>query len=236
MTTTLIVLEAVVLLLLLVLVVGLLRSHGEILRALDQLGLDPAEPGAAPRIGVTPPKRDGSAAPDIAGIAPDGADRVVAVAAGRTPTLLAFMSSGCLTCAGFWDAFRRPDSLDLPGEGTRLVVVTKGPDQESRARVSELAPRAFTTVMSSEAWDAYQVPVSPYFVFVEAGSGRIAGEGAAATWQQLGSLMRQALADGGGRGSATRDRAERVDEILADSGIGPGHPSLHEEPGGEPRP
>ena len=57
----------------------------------------------------------------------------IAVAPARVDTLLAFLSSGCTTCAAFWEAFRDERRLGLPG-GTRLVVVTRGPGRESPAR------------------------------------------------------------------------------------------------------
>ena len=63
------------------------------------------------------------------------------MAGGDHLTLLAFLSSGCATCAGFWEAFRTPTSSGLPA-GTRLVVVTKGPDMEIPAEVAALAPPA----------------------------------------------------------------------------------------------
>jgi hypothetical protein len=82
-----------------------------------------------------------------------------------------------------------------------------------------------TTLMSSEAYDDYGVPVSPYFVLVEAHSGAIAGEGAASSWPQLASLLDRAVTDataaGGQRtrrellaGSMRRGRGDR--ELLPD--------------------
>ena len=54
---------------------------------------------------------------------------------------------------------------------------------------------------------------------------------AATAWEQLASLLRDALEDarlaGGGGGE---ERARRMDSALAAAGIGPGHPSLF--PGG----
>jgi hypothetical protein len=229
--TALVILEAVVVLLLAVLVIGLLRSHGEILRALRDLGidLDEAEATAVPR---PLPRRttDSLAAADISGVTPEGSQRMVGVVGARHTTMLAFLSSGCLTCANFWEAFGR-EELTLPGEDTHLVIVTKGPEAESPAAIAAKAPRRMTTVMSTEAWDHYGVPITPYFVLVDGPSGQIAGEGAAANWRQLESLMAQAAADGGllnraTRGGSTADRLDRADEELAAAGITPDHPSL----------
>lgn len=231
--TALVIFEGIVILLLAVLVIGLLRSHGEILRALRDLGveLDETEATAVPR--PVPRRTTDSGAADISGLTPEGSHRVVGVVGARHTTMLAFLSSGCLTCANFWDAFGR-EELALPGEDTHLVIVTKGPEAESPAAIAAKAPRRLTTVMSTEAWDHYGVPITPYFVLVDGPSGEIAGEGAAANWRQLESLMAQAAADGGllnraTRGSSTAERLDRADEELAAAGITPDHPSLRSD-------
>ena len=54
----------------------------------------------------------------------------VRVVGAQNHTFLAFLSSSCTTCATFWEAFRDRDALRLP-DGTRLVVVTKSPDEEA---------------------------------------------------------------------------------------------------------
>ena len=115
------------------------------------------------------------------------------------PTLLAFLSSGCLTCQEFWAAFADGVGLELDGRPVRIVAVTKGTEQESPGAVAQLAPPDMTTIMSSEAYDDYGVPVSPYFVLVEAHSGAIAGEGAASSWPQLASLLDRAVTDASAR-------------------------------------
>ena len=45
--------------------------------------------------------------------------------------------------------------------------------------------------MTSEAWDDYGVPVSPYFVLVDGPSGRVVGEGAGTSWEQVARPARQ---------------------------------------------
>ena len=72
---------------------------------------------------------------------------------------------------------------------------------------------AVPVVMSSQAWEDYAVPGSPYFVLVE--RGEIRGEGVATTWDALTSLLGDAVEEQRG-----------VDERLAAAGIGPDHPSL----------
>jgi hypothetical protein len=240
----LVTLLAVVVALLALLVVGLLRSHAEILRSLHGLGVDldpdadpgsvaPRSPGiSVPRPGSRDPERE---AVDIVGVTPTGDGASIAVAGARHPTLLAFLTSGCSTCAGFWTAFADNRRLHVPGEA-RLVVVTKGEEAESPARLRKFAPPGIPVVMSSAAWDAYDVPVAPYFAFVDGPSSRVVGEGAAGSWEHLAQMMEQAIADAGiaaprrGRRARRADgaaREARVDAQLLASGIEPGDPSLY---------
>ncbi len=259
----LVALEGVVVALLAVLVVGLLRTHAEILRRLHELGAgvyddqDPAQArGAAPvagpsratspvrtQPGVPGPRTRDTPAFDLSGTTPDGAAAAIGVVDRPHTTLLAFLSSGCTTCRGFWEAFAGGAEDDLPGVDTHLVVVTKGPQNESVSKVAELAGDRVRTVMSSEAWQDYEVPVSPYFVLVDGPRGEILGEGSGTTWPQVAGLLEQACADaglaptGGAAARSTRGgrsrgldgpgREQRADEELARAGIGPGHPSLY---------
>src|SRR5689334_488563 len=114
--TALVVTLAVVMALLVVLVAGLLRSHAEILRTLHDAGLahDPAAPdapaprrraGAAPAV---PPSGPSPEASDLSGVTPYGDAVAVGVVGATEPTLLAFLSSGCLTCREFWETFADP--------------------------------------------------------------------------------------------------------------------------------
>jgi len=248
----LVVLLGVVVALLAVLVVGLLRTHAEILRRLHELGAGvyddsaPAgpvalsAPGAAPlrtQPGVAEPRTSETSAFDLSGTTPDGATAVIGVVDRPHTTLLAFLSSGCTTCRGFWDAFADGEANELPGLDTHLVVVTKGPQNESMSKVAELARDRVRTVMSSQAWADYGVPVSPYFVLADGRTGRVLGEGSGTTWAQVAGLLEQACADAGldpAGGRRTRAlgpngpaREQRADEELARAGIGPGHPSLY---------
>jgi hypothetical protein len=236
------VVEGLVIALLVILVAGLLRSHAEILRALRDLGVE-LEPTShhSPTPPVPTRLTTTDRATDLQGITPGGRTRSVGVVGVEHTTMLAFLSSGCLTCAAFWDAFSQAEQLTLPGHDTRLVIVTKGAEAESPATIEAKAPRQFITVMSSQARDDYGVPITPYFVLVDGPSGRIAGEGAAATWHQLESLLAQAAADGGvlrdhrlTRGD-TQERRRASEDTLAAHGITPGHPSLYPEPGGQDR-
>ena len=218
--TALLVAETVVLVLLTLLVAGLLRSHAEILRRLDELG----EPRSGHRMspGLAEPRPDAPPAADISGRTPAGEAIHAAVTRPSSPTLLAFLSSGCGTCQGFWDTLAGEPSPALP-EGIEVLVVTKGWDEESPSRIGELASPRVRTVMSTEAWHAYRVPGAPYFVLVD-GGGRVAGEGTAREWPQVASLLRDALFDA--RLAGGRDDPARADGELAAAGITQEHPSL----------
>lgn len=237
--TVLVIVEAVAIALLALLVAGLLRSHAEILRSLHELGASPYDDGDAAHPGPTRQVRSGTAmaATDIVGETPDGDGAVVGVTGAEHDSLLAFLSSGCTTCATFWDAFGSVETLGLPA-GARLVVVTKGAEAESISAVRALAPPGVPVVMSTEAWDAYEVPVVPYFVQVDGPSGRVVGQGAGSTWDQVASLMGQALGDvplptpGVRKARADAEREARADRELMRAGIEPGDPSLY--PGGRP--
>jgi hypothetical protein len=243
----LVTLLAVVVALLAVLVAGLLRSHAEILRSLHGLGvdLDPdSAEGAARPAGITVPRPEARAearrGADVSGVTPTGDALLVAVVGSEQSTLLAFLTSGCTTCADFWTAFSSASGLRVPGDA-RLVVVTKGAEAESPGRLRKFTPRDVPVVMSSEAWEAYDVPVAPYFAFVDGPSGEVVGEGAAATWDHLSGMMEQALVDAGMDPSASSPRRQRrqrrrldgrareamVDENLRAAGIEPGDPSLY---------
>ena len=229
----LVLLLAVVVALLGVLVAGLLRSHAEILRALHQLGagLDPDAPLPRNTRDTERLARSTRRATDIAGESPTGDALSIGVVDVDHPTLVAFLTSGCTTCAGFWTAFSQP-RLRVPG-GARVVAVTQGPEAESPARLTKFAPPDVPVVMSSAAWTDYEVPLAPYFAYVDGPTGAIVGEGNAATWEQLVSMMQQALADAGlARGRRRRDardadRADLADEELRRAGIQPGDPSLY---------
>jgi hypothetical protein len=233
----LVLLLSVVVALLGVLVAGLLRSHAEILRALHSLGagLDPDEEARPPdglEVRAAPPGE--RPASDLAGVTPRGDAISIRVVGADKPTLLAFLTSGCTTCSGFWSAFADP-RLRVPGDA-RLVAVTKGSEADSPGRLTKFAPPDVPVVMSSEAWTTYDVPVAPYFVLIDGPSGTIVGEGASGTWHQLAGMMDQAIADAGIAPSGSRrrrrrerdaDRAEHADESLRRAGLKPGDPSLY---------
>ncbi|HEX3839686.1 MAG TPA: hypothetical protein VHU85_02735 [Acidimicrobiales bacterium] len=256
----------VVVLLLTVLVAGLLRSHADILKALHDLGVgvgDPAQdlkeagghnhvhnragPTSSPvPFTMGPPlpgERNSTSAPTIAGVTPTGDALAITVSGSNQLTLIAFLSSGCATCAGFWEAFQTPEQLGLP-EGIRLVVVTKGPEMEIAGEVRAKAHSQLQVVMSTDAWGDYEVPGSPFFVLVDGSAGRRIGEGVANHFSQVAELVRRAQVDmqafsmgsrsersnrsrafAGGLDGPERESAN--DQELRAAGILPGDPSLY---------
>ena len=230
--TALVACETVLLVLLSILVVGLLRSHAEILRRLGRPEADEGEalpPASAADSGAR-------AADDVAGVTPAGDAIQVGLGPGAPTTLLAFLGSGCSSCHELWEGLA-PERRDLPGD-LRVVVVAQDPSRESPSRLRRLSPPDLPVVMSSAAWEHYGVPGSPYFVLVDGPSGRVSGEGAAVGWPELTSLLRDARADAAagaddGTGASGAERARRAERTLARAGIGPGHPSLYPSPSAE---
>jgi len=234
--TALVVVETVVLLLLVVVVTGLLRSHGEILRRLHALGAG-LDPDAVDAPAVLRPRgdlaRDGAGLGPAADLSGEGLhdDAVTIPVIGvQHRTLLAFLSSGCLTCRGFWDAFGRPVTLGLPAD-VRLVVVTKDAAEESVRTLRDLAPPDLAVVMSNAAWEQYSVPGSPYFALVDGAAARVVGEGTGATWNQVQSLLAHATGDEADRegsfGGGAAATEARIDRELLEQGIHPGDPRLY---------
>jgi len=257
--------EAVAIVLLGVLVLGLLRSHALILKALHELGAGlelekeagtgvtrattGGKPGPVPvelESGVVPATRsDSTRAHDIVGTTLRGEERTLALTTPGTRTLLAFLTSGCSVCQTFWDEFQ--GEVDVPGRGA-LRIVAKGPEEESVTSLRSLAGSR-EVVQSSAAWVDYDIPGSPYFVYVE--GDRVTGEGSATTWTQVRDLMAQGVADseearatagrsgpgllvGDELGRGERDFLPRMDQELMAAGIAPGHPSLFTSPDAEP--
>ena len=245
----LVTIETVVLALLATLVVGLLRSHAEILRRLeavaptdDGVAVD-GSPAGRPRAAdaridprLPPARKEVTPAFDVVGTTLEGDAVKLTVATGRPGgTVLAFLSTGCSTCRSFWDELRGGNAV-LPGD-PRLIVVTKDSAFESPSRLRDLAPAGTPVIMSSRAWEDYGIAGSPYFV--HAGPrGDVQGEGTAASWAQVASLLRDAIEDSrvsAGKPDTTpmgpAERIKRAEDELAAAGIGPGHPSLY---GGRP--
>lgn len=218
--------------LLAVLVVGLLRSHADILRALHRLGVgEDFEHSHTPSTPTPRTRLNDNAPSDISGQTLRGSTVNIGVSGTETRTLLAFLSTGCSACVTLWEDLAQDPTAGI--SGARLVVVAKGPDQESQSRLQALAPAGITLVQSTEAWDSYGVPVTPYFVLVDGATGTVVGEGSAPSWGQVHSLMQQAGADLASKQGINLlaepiDRSElKADAELRKAGIGPGHASLY---------
>jgi hypothetical protein len=114
----------------------------------------------------------GSPAPAIDGIAPDGTPATADTA--DNPTRLIFLTSDCKECRDVWKL------LPERGYAGRVVlVITPGPETDSRKRVSELSARAgqsppadiepLRVIMSSRAWHDFGVTKAPWLVDVDNG-------------------------------------------------------------------
>jgi hypothetical protein len=191
--------------------------------------------------GVPEPRDLDTGVFDVSGVDPYGNAISAAIAGTGRLTLLGFLTSTCLACEVFWNAFADP-GLDVPGDA-RVLLLTKGLEAESESSLRRLAPGEVPTILSTEAWQSYGIPVAPYFVLIDGEADKVIGEGAATTWAQVHNLMSQALADQGilvegGRRVTDGERAiaahlngkereERIDAELKAAGIFPGDPSLY---------
>jgi hypothetical protein len=222
--TVLVAVETLLLVLLVVLVVGLLRSHAEILRRLGPARDDEAAGELEPSLPSPPPRSGVREGHDVVGTTLAGDAVKLGLGRDAPPTLLAFLSSGCLTCERFWGDLRLNRApRELP-PSVRIMPVTKDASEESPSRLAELAGESVPVIMSSAAWSDYGAPGAPYFVYVEGGD--VHGEGSATSWQQITALLRDAIADQSFAGNGER-RTREVDRVLAASGVGPDDPSLY---------
>jgi hypothetical protein len=226
---------ALVLVVALIYIVALLRSHADILRRLT--ALEEARAGGVPSPAPGPAPVGGEevlTAGPISGTTLRGDSVLLSLGAGSPVTLLAFLTSGCASCAPLWDSLR--DAPGLASLADRVVVITHDATRESPTRLERLSPGAPEVIMSSAAWADYGVPGSPHFVLTD-GAGGILGRGSALSWGQLETLVHDARADArraGDPARTTAERAERSEQALATAGIGPGHPSLYPSAGGVP--
>ncbi len=250
--------------LLCVVVTGLLRSHADIVRALHSLGVGLGDPATGtpdgahdpsvhvaspvPRSAPLPAERS-SAVHELQGVTPAGEAIVVSMSSSPL-TLLAFLTSGCDSCAELWSSVGDERERRRLSLGTRVVVVTKGPEWESPSGIAARAPRGVTVVMSTDAWSDYEVPGSPYFVLVDGRRGTRVGEGVGHNVAQIADLVGRAAADErdptsdtsahtpGGEPGRSQSRASALgltgverevhnDAVLRSAGILPGHPSLY---------
>ncbi|SOD71032.1 hypothetical protein SAMN05892883_0634 [Jatrophihabitans sp. GAS493] len=244
----LIAVETALLLVLCVLVAGLLSGYAGVLRRLHELdgGDEPPPFKTAP--GVQHPETPRSATThqvqrrdewspghDIDGSTLDGEVVHLRTVEVEHDTVIAFLSSGCAGCAGFWEELGRPGSWALPA-GSRLVIVAKDGVDESPASLRELAPAGVDLLLSTAAWQDYDVPGSPYVVVVDGPTGRTKGAGSGTSFSQVTALIAQSEGDrrelqppldGIRKPRRDTEREGDVDRVLLEAGIAPGHPSLY---------
>jgi hypothetical protein len=124
----------------------------------------------------------GTLAPPITGVTPDG--RALSVDGLGEPVgpVLAFLTSSCQPCQPFWA------ELQPAIAGRQVVIVTPSPSMESRRAVAALGRPERTTVMSSEAWNAYGVTASSWFVVVDRGT--VTAEARASSWADIRAILK----------------------------------------------
>lgn len=217
--------------LLAMLVIGLLRSHADILRRLESLGagLDGEHSHGSNQLTLT--RRPSAAVADrsISGITPEGEPLVISLEASPDPTLLAFLSTTCSSCTPFWEGLTS-SLMHFGGHRHRVLVVTMGESEESPTRATSMAQGSVDVVMSSQAWSEFEVPGAPYFVLIEAETSQVVGEGSAMTYEALEEFLRDStndrLWDRRGSSDPSGEEESRIDADLREAGIGPNDPSL----------
>ena len=227
---------AVVVFLLGLLVVGLLRSHADILRRLDSLG-------AGLEVGdhdhnssqITLTRREDAVVRDIrlTGITPDGEPVVTSLATGTDPTLVAFLSTTCSSCSPFWEGLESSE-MYFGAHRHRVLIVTLGEAEESPTRAQSMAKPGADVVMSSASWNEFGVPGAPYFVLLAPGTGSVIGEGSAMTYESLIEFLTDATNDQQWdlqHAPAIVDEESRIDSDLRRAGIVPDDPRLYHEKG-----
>ncbi len=157
----------------------------------DSAGAKPApQPSTAP---VPPaPEPEGDAV-DVRGADPEGEPTLIPLEATEQPTVLAFLSTSCGICVGLWERMRQGE-LGAEVPGVTPVVVLKDAAHEDLERVRALASGQLPVVLSSEAWDDYEVPGSPYVMVVSSAPGSVVSEGSVAGWSDLVSMARSVSA------------------------------------------
>jgi hypothetical protein len=99
----------------------------------------PAPPELLGRLRPIPTYRDHPATTgcDIEGVDPAGARRSIGIVASGEPVFLLFLSSSCQGCRDLWEGM---DELrHALGPRVRVVVVTRGPEQEDATTVARLS-------------------------------------------------------------------------------------------------
>lgn len=177
MTAALIVVEACALALLGVLVWGLARNQRRMLAVLGDLE------ARALMTTTAPPSSDA-----LVGTDPNGRALVIDLAYAGDHTLLAFLTSSCVTCRRLWGELGAELSARLP-PGTDVLIVTEDGADERAAAVRDLAPRDVPVLMSSVTWRSYRVSAAPFFALVEGATGRVVIAGTAANGAEILAMV-----------------------------------------------
>ncbi|MDH3190287.1 MAG: hypothetical protein OEM39_06565 [Acidimicrobiia bacterium] len=227
---------ALVVILMAMLIAGLLRSHAEILRKLEALGMGADDHDHRGSLSITakPDRKPPSSLPGISGVDPDGQPVTLSPTLGSHSALIAFLSTSCSSCTVFWENLDQPEMV-FGGRTHRVIVATMGPNDESPTRAASLRRGKADVVMSTQAWEDYEVPGAPYFVVADPADG-ILGEGSADTFQALVGFLEDSLNDRRwDEATAARppggDREDRIDRELRAAGLEPNDERLHHKAG-----
>jgi len=237
-------------------VIGLLRSHAEMLLRIARLEEGIAT-GSLPQLtsaarsmpdGVVPapPTINQIRVEALKGVDSDLRPSECRVGDQREGyLLLAFLSTTCLSCLDIWrdiiEGGPEARQVEANGDIAKVLIVLKGRDEENLGKVRALASETPVPVMlSAETWGELEVPGSPYFTLIDARAQVVVGAGSAQSWPQLSSLasdgmLELALAADLSASSphvrrGYRSIIEQEDDELARAGILPSHPSLTAPP------
>jgi hypothetical protein len=108
----------------------------------------------------------------------DPVDRSLTVRPGGGRLALLFLTSSCQSCLQLWQEAKGGDPA------TPVVLVTPGPEMESRRKAEQLAPEGLTVVMSGDAWSLYDVLGAPWLVVIE-DERIIHDERSPETWEEV---------------------------------------------------
>jgi hypothetical protein len=127
---------------------------------------------------------------DIVGVTPSGEHRRLSVDSASGPVLLAFLTTNCDGCDGFWDGLRDGAESPLP-EGVEVVIVTRGEGAVDRSEVARVAEgiESVPVIMSDQAWSDYHVLGYPFFVVVDAPSRSVVAETVGFGWADVAALV-----------------------------------------------
>jgi hypothetical protein len=226
-------------------VLGLLRSHAELLARVAELaerepaGAPDPSPTAMPE-GVVPAPQTiaETVVRSIEGLDYELEPYRLAIREVSTPYLLvAFLSTTCFSCLDIWrdviEGGEDASVVEAGDDAASLLIVLKAREHENLGKATALARETpVPVVLSGSAWSELEVPGSPYFALIATAEERVVGAGSAQSWDQLKSLASDGMlelslaAKPSSNSGGYRSIIEREDDDLARAGIHPGHSSL----------